>query len=670
MFDFIDMDAEFCQTPDIALGKEWLVSNGLGGYSSSTITGCNNRKHHGLLVSAFKPPTGRKLILSDMIEIAEIADKKYPLSSFFNPDGAIQPEGYRYQVNFRLSPFPVFVYSFADFELEKRVFICHQRNTVVVRYRVTSGKESFRLRVIPRVSCRFINHVFSERPNFPDLSEIRISEDEICFEPPSSCGFTLNLFSNVQKAEKVEEDNVDCIKYPFEESVGYDPIDHVMRLCEMEFDLAMGKSAHVIATLEKNENRDPDFLEQKERRRYRKYVSSAIEIHPEKKTDPVLTTLVTTADSFIVKRGKGKSVIAGYPWFGDWGRDTMIAFPGLLLLTGRFEEARSLLLAFLEHYQDGLIPNMFPEEGETPVYNTVDASLWFINAVYHYYQHSGDLDTVRMPLYEAVRDIIRHYIGGARFGIRQDNDYLITSGEEGWQLTWMDAKVDGIVVTPRQGKNVEINALWYNALKIAAFLADALDDEDSYTAFEMHASQIKESFESEFWFEEHRYLFDTLKPEGPDSSVRPNQVFALSLPFPVIEGEMAQGVLHCVKTYLLTPYGLRSLAPGYSEYKPVYGGDLRTRDFAYHQGTVWSWLMGPYIDALLYAKGENESTVREGLRTLQPLIEHLQDAGLGSVSEIFDGDPPHNPKGCFSQAWSVAELLRVYVKLLALSKGE
>ncbi|HQH12239.1 MAG TPA: amylo-alpha-1,6-glucosidase, partial [Candidatus Sumerlaeota bacterium] len=349
--------------------------------------------------------------------------------------------------------------------------------------------------------------------------------------------------------------------------------------------------------------------------------------------------------------------------FTDWGRDAMISFRGLFLESGRFEEARTLLLSFLSHYKDGLIPNTFPDGEAAPLYNTIDASLWFIHAVYEYYQATKDLDAIRTPFMEVIKDIIQHYIKGAPFGIGQDSDSLISGGEEGWQLTWMDAKVDGKVITPRIGKNVEINALWYHALRVAAIFSDLLDDEDAFAAYGLHAEKVKQSFEENFWFEDGGYLYDTLGSNGADPSIRPNQVFALSLPHPVINGSKAESVLATLERFLLTPYGLRSLAPGHPDYKKRYQGNLFSRDMAYHQGTVWPWLIGAYIDALLHVKGANRTSAEEGMEIIQPLLQHLETACLGSVSEIFDAEPPHAPRGCFAQAWSVAELLRAYMKL-------
>lgn len=662
MDPIIDIDAEVCQDAGMAMELEWLLTNGLGGFACSTIIGCNTRKYHGLLNIALTPPTNRRLLLAKYDEVLVYEGIAFPLdTNLYTLD--TEMTGQRFLMNFRLDPFPIFTYSIGDMEIEKRLFMLQGENTIVVRYRIISGDGPIEMRVTPFVTYRDIHNV---NPNglSLDMSVDDSEKGRFRFQATADAP-SLNFFHNAKSIGKPEYTWA-RFHYPVEEELGYEPEDFLLRLCEFSFNIKKDEPAWIIATT-KEETPPPALnLERDQLRRAQVFENKAQEIHPQKETDINIVRLLRAADSFIVKRGNGVSVIAGYPWFTDWGRDTMISLPGLFLETGRFEEARNLLLSFLIHYKDGLIPNTFPDGGEAPLYNTIDASLWFIHAVYEYYQATKDLDAIRTPFMEVIKDIIQHYVKGTRFGIGQDSDSLIRGGEEGWQITWMDAKVEGKVITPRMGKNVEINALWYHALRVAAIFSDLLDDEDTFAAYGLHAEKVKQSFEENFWFEDGGYLYDTIGSNGADSSIRPNQIFALSLPHPIINGPKAESVLSTVERFLLTPFGLRSLAPGHPDYKKQYKGNLLSRDMAYHQGTVWSWLIGPYIDAMLHVKGENRATAQEGMKVIQPLLDHLETACLGSVSEIFDAEPPQAPRGCFAQAWSVAELLRAYLKLIRI----
>jgi predicted glycogen debranching enzyme len=661
---FIDIEAEVCQNPKKSLEMEWLLSNGLGGFASSTPSCINVRKYHALLIAPLTPPTNRYMLLSGYHEKIIIDDKGFTLSTPWVNRSEGEDDS-NYLVNFRLDPFPVFTYFCEGWEIEKRIIMPHEQNTILVRYRVLSGNGVIKLVAAPLLGFRDVHTVSSEDISYESVLEIT-DDAHFVFKPPEGC---CSLYFQHNAKEVIPCYKMRELYYPVEKSLGYDAKDNVLRGCEIIFEIEKGKPAHIIASLEDNEPDHPLNLERAEIRRISALVNHAHDIHPEKKEDPVLENLVVSADSFVIKRGNGISMIAGYPWFTDWGRDTMIALPGIFLVTGRYEEARKLLLAFLDHYRDGLIPNTFPEGGEDPIYNTVDASLWYIHSCYEYYLATNDIDTVRAPFFPVIKDIIRNYIKGTDFRIRQHPDGLISAGEYGVQLTWMDAKVNDIVVTPRMGKNVEINALWYHSLKIAAFFSDILGDEEEFAAYEIHAEKVKNSFEEEFWFEDGGYLYDTLEEEEKDSSNRPNQIFAISLPHQVITGEKAEKILDNVSRVLLTPYGLRSLSPSHPDYESIYSGNLLNRDLAYHQGTVWGWLIGPYIDAFLNVKGCDKKVAEEGLQLIQPLIDHLEKAGLGSISEIFCGDPPHTPCGCFAQAWSVSELLRSYIRLLNIKSA-
>ena len=378
-----------------------------------------------------------------------------------------------------------------------------------------------------------------------------------------------------------------------------------------------------------------------------------------------LDNLMMAADQFLVRRGDGDlySIIAGYHWFGDWGRDTMIALPGLTLVTGRYELAKGILKAFAQHCDKGMIPNRFPEVGEQPDYNTVDASLWFIHAVKKYLDYTSDLDFVESELFQAITEIIEHYINGTRYNIHMDADCLIYAGEEGTQLTWMDAKIGDLVVTPRRGKAVEINALWYNALMIVEEISVKLGKKKWLSKYSSLAEKVKSSFSETFWNDAGNCLYDYVDGDHRDDSVRPNQVFAISLPYQLLTDEKARNILDVVHQELLTPFGLRSLSPKDENYIGHYGGDQYSRDTAYHQGTLWAWLLGPFVTAYIKVNGRSAEARKFAEKLLSEFLHnHLWDAGLGTISEIFDGDPPHHARGCIAQAWSVAEILRAYME--------
>jgi predicted glycogen debranching enzyme len=378
--------------------------------------------------------------------------------------------------------------------------------------------------------------------------------------------------------------------------------------------------------------------------------------------DSFVQTLAAAADQYIVSRGDQKTVIAGYHWFGDWGRDTMIALPGLTLPTGKYDVAQSILRTFAKHVDQGLLPNRFPDAGETPEYNTVDATLWFFEAARAYVHYAGDLEFVREELYPVFADIIAWHVRGTRYGIKVYPSGLLSSGEPGVQLTWMDAKVGDWVVTPRRGKPVEIQALWYNALCIMEDFARQFGDDEGQKRYCNMATVASWSFNRLFWNEKDGCLYDVVNGGTPDSSTRPNQIFAVSLPHSMLSMERARAVVHKVQEQLLTPVGLRSLAASDPQYRGRYTGGPTERDGAYHQGTVWPWLLGAFITAYVKVNGGDTKARRQAGEWLAPLQEHLSQAGLGHISEIFEGDPPHRPCGCIAQAWSVAEVLRAYVE--------
>ena len=467
---------------------------------------------------------------------------------------------------------------------------------------------------------------------------------------------SLHLAHNAGQLESSNASWYRNFEYEAERARDLDFTEDLFNPCLLRFDLRPGAGAVIIASTQPRDAASVDEYRQAEICRRVSIVRHA----PMK--DAFVESLTTAADQFIVARGKQKTVIAGYHWFGDWGRDTMIALPGLALTTGRYDVARSILRTFARHVDRGMLPNRFPDADETPEYNTVDATLWFIEAVRSYLAYTDDLDFVDNELYRVLTEIVSWHVGGTRFGIKVDSNGLLSSGELGVQLTWMDAKVGDWVVTPRRGKPVEIQALWYNALCVMEDIARRLGDEVSNHRYRAMAALTSGSFNRLFWNEKTRCLFDVVNGGPPDASIRPNQIFAVSLPYTMLNPARANRVLDVVQEHLLTPFGLRTLAPSDPQYRGRYTGDQASRDGAYHQGTVWPWLMGPFLTAYIKVHGRSEPARRQAESWLSAFKDRLSDSGLGQVSEIFEGDEPHRPVGCIAQAWSVAELLRATVE--------
>jgi predicted glycogen debranching enzyme len=440
-------------------------------------------------------------------------------------------------------------------------------------------------------------------------------------------------------------------EYAIERERGFDYREDLYQPFSLTFKLS--KPAFVIASTEHEHLADFELLEKTEIKRRAMLVAKA------GKRKTLSPHLALAADQFIVERGDGKTVIAGYPWFSDWGRDTMIALNGLTLATNREEIAESILAEFANHISEGMLPNRFPDAGEEPEYNTVDATLWYFEAIRAYLQKTGDIEFVREKLYDKLVDIIDWHVMGTRYGIKVDTDGLLSAGEPGVQLTWMDAKIGDWVVTPRTGKPVEIQALWYNALRIMADIAAILGDEEKQDEYADMAEIARESFNGQFWNEAEQCLYDVVNGNGKDAAVRPNQIFAVSLPYTMVSDEKAEKIVEKVEAELLTPVGLRSLSPADPAYVPRYIGSPLERDSAYHQGTVWGWLIGPFLDSYRRVHPDNPTTRKRVSVILSGFETHLMQAMAGQVSEIFDAEAPFAPRGCPAQAWSVAELLRV-----------
>ncbi len=650
----VRLGTEICADFEAGSSREWLETNGIGGFASGTVSGANSRRYHGLLTPATNPPLGRVTTLSKFEETLIINGERFELSSNRFP-GAVHPQGFRFLKEFRLDPFPVWVYEVKEVTLEKRVFMVNGENTTVCAWRIlnepaiSDPKPAIELR--PLLSFTDYHHLQHETTRFD--GSFHDTDGTISLQPLADLP---ELFF-AHNAVSVERSGVwyRNFEYAIERERGFDFREDLFQPFVMRFDLAQPATV-VVSTLSDRSANDSAPLEtaEKERRRDLLSLSGA--------KGSFAGQLVLAADQFIVARGAGKTVIAGYPWFSDWGRDTMIALPGLTLATNRPEIAREILLEFSKHFSEGMIPNRFPDAGDTAEYNTVDATLWFFEAVRAYVEKTGDHDFVRDNLYVAMAESIAWHVRGTRYGIGVDTDGLVRAGVDGVQLTWMDAKIGDWVVTPRTGKPVEIQALWYNALRIMAELADRFGDGEDKARYESLAAMAKQSFNAVFWNDAEDCLFDVVSNGKRDGSVRPNQIFAVSLPHSMLSVGRAQKVVDKVGRELLTPVGLRSLSPRDPAYCPVYVGSPFDRDSAYHQGTVWGWLIGPFIDAIRRVNPNGNQTEKRIKEILLGFEEHLSEAGIGQISEIFDADAPHAPRGCFAQAWSVAEVLRAATK--------
>jgi predicted glycogen debranching enzyme len=654
--------------------REWLVTNGLGGYASSSVSGACTRRYHGLLVANFPPPLGRVVMLSHFAEELELPDE-----SLINFSGEEFSEDHidlrvaAFLREFRLeSGLPIWRYDIDGHVIEKRLIMPHLQNTVHVSYRLLSGKGAIRLRLRPSMHFRSHEASVDSPLNQPyqvtalgDQYEVASQDSQI-----PSLKFSLR---GPQSGFVLDGGRFKTILYRVEQSRGYESLGPLWSPGYLRSTLKSGEAFSVIVSTEIWETilaLDPDEAYRRESERRRKLIDIA---HPAaQKGWPA--ELVLAADQFIVapitriaaaarahaSGDEVRTIFAGYHWFADWGRDTMISLEGLTLTTGRHIEAGYILRTFGHYIKDGLLPNLFPEHKSEGLYHTADATLWYFHAIDRYLDATGDRETLRLLLPKLIA-IIDHHLRGTRFGIRVDPaDGLLTQGQEGYQLTWMDAKVGDWVVTPRHGKTVEINALWYNALQLMERWSRQEIGDDEADRMRAMSERVSQSFNKRFWFGERGYLYDVVDGEhGDDPSLRPNQIFAFSLTHPVLDESRWKPVLDVVERELLTPFGLRSLSPQHPDYKKQYYGDLRARDAAYHQGTVWAWLIGPFIDAWIRVHPSERENARQFLRAF---AVHIADACIGSISEVFDAHNPFIPRGCVAQAWSVAEVLRCWIK--------
>ncbi|MGF1514237.1 MAG: amylo-alpha-1,6-glucosidase [Elainellaceae cyanobacterium] len=677
----IQFGREICGNLDVAASREWLVTNGIGGYACGTVAGHLTRAYHGLLVAALDPPLGRSLLVTKLDETIAHCGKSYLLyTNRWAPDKSApwqasltEPRGYRHIEHFELEgTVPTWTFAVGEAALQKRVWMVNRENTTCVRYTLTRGVGldlSFKV---------IVNSRDHHGGTYPGDWPITALPRGIRIQPSPEAKPVYVLVSRGQL--HVAPQWLYNFGLDMEHYRGTGDRDAHLQAAVLKVSLKPHQDLTVIATTEGDRAQaqiDGDRLLQDRVQQDKTLISqwdAAVSPSSPLSESPVwLRPLVLAADTFIVDRavnglaeGTGKTVIAGYPWFGDWGRDTMISLPGLTMAVGRPELARPILQTFGRHLSQGMLPNLFPDSGQAPEYNTADAVLWYFEAVRSYYRATQDADLIA-ELFPALAEVIDWHQRGTRYSIQVDpDDGLLYAGEPGLQLTWMDAKVDDWVVTPRVGKPVEINVLWYNALRVMIDLAQQLNKPT--LDYERLARQCRYGFRR-FWNPTDGYCFDVLDtPQGgDDAALRPNQIFAVALPYgnlpeaELLPLDQRAAVVDAIAANLLTSYGLRSLAPSHPDYVGTYGGDRHQRDGAYHQGTVWGWLMGPFVQAHLKVYRSPE----QARSFLTPFANHLHNAGLGSVSEIFDGDAPHAPRGCFAQAWSVAEILRVWQVILA-----
>jgi predicted glycogen debranching enzyme len=648
----MNVGAQDCQNLERSLPLEWLETNGRGGFSSGTVAGPNTRRYHALLLIARNPPVDRFVVVNHLEERVEIGGQSVALSANCYP-GVVHPDGHRRCIGFSSDPWPTWTYDAGGAQVIRDIFCPQGRDMVVIRWHLAgSGGQAARLIVRPMLSGRDYHATHHENSGL--WTGVMRGSGSVSWHPydgvPVPTAFCSGLYQHAPEWYR-------RLQFPVEQERGLDGEEDWWSPGEFTMELAAGRPAFLVFTTQSTDIVDAERLARDERLRRQKLADGA----PGK--DRLVRALWQASEAFLSDRGTQKTVIAGYPWFTDWGRDTFISLPGLCLATRRTDIARQVITAFSAHVSQGMIPNRFPDAGEMPEYNTIDASLWFVHAVGRYLDYTKDENTVRRVAWPAVRAILDGYRQGTRYGIRMDADGLITGGAPGAQLTWMDAKVGDWVVTPRRGKPVEIQALWVRALAVGEQLSAKFGDDPCAARCGDDRIRAIKSFRARFWYEQGGYLYDVVDGEsGDDASLRPNQIYAVAFPGELLDVEQARRVVQVVEERLLTPVGLRTLAPGGPQYRPRYEGDVHSRDGAYHQGTVWPFLLGPFVTAWVRVHGGTSSARRTARGFLDGLEAHLSDACLGQVSEIFDADAPHRPRGCCAQAWSVAEPLRALIE--------
>lgn len=645
---------------EVLSAKEWLLTNGLGGYASSSLSGANTRRYHGLLVAALNPPTGRTVMVSKIEETlispengeAELSSNRYP--------GVVHPEGFQFLKSFGRQPVPAFFYETSGCKLVKHICMPKGSNTTVVAYENT-GKNAFHLRLRPLFVHRDYHSLFSENSFFDYYEDWKTPQSVVIYAHYGAPALWFSFSKGEFKPGRTWYKN---FEYEKEQYRGLDYREDAFSNGSVEAELAPGEQVFLTFSLDETMTQtDPSVLMKHEITRLERLKAVNTRNPNSSDESKFLEDLSLAADQFIVKRQSsgGETIIAGYHWFTDWGRDTMIAMRGLVVARGKQDLAKSIVNTFLQYLDGGMLPNRFPDQSEQPEYNTLDATLWLFVVLHEYMEKFGDLDFIR-SIFPKLSAILEAHIRGTRYLIHMTKEGLLFGGEDLSQLTWMDARIGDYVVIPRHGCPVEVNALWYNALMIYNRFIDLLDSDEA--CFKGLAEQVRASFIKFFW-NENGYLNDVVIPEEyVDDSIRPNQLYALSLPFPLLETRESRQVLDCVKNKLLTPLGLRSLDPAHPDFVSVYGGDQWHRDTAYHQGTVWSFLLAEYWLAFLKMNHFSEKARAEVLKMMEPLCRHFYEEDcIHAISEIFDGGEPGQGRGCAQQAWSVGMTLKVLAEM-------
>jgi predicted glycogen debranching enzyme len=654
--------------------KEWLITNGLGSYASSTVLGINTRKYHGLLVAALDPPGNRTVCLLKLDEDVLVGDDVFRLGSNEFHD-VIYPEGYKLIGQFSIDPFPTYSYDLGNVQVSKTIFMPKNKNAVAITYKLVNKNNSdVKIRLYPLLTSRYYhNVVYQSRIPLNFTLKSTSKQFQATFQRPQAtivCCSTEGEFKEKvnwvnhlhyrDEALRGEADVDDCFQ------PGYFEVKVPVNM-EKEFALTCSVSHE---SQEANEISDvvgttissikDDFNQELNQKA--ELLSNFYCDHPQVPMSDWLNWILLAADSFLVESAAGrKAVIAGYHWFEPWGRDTFISLPGLMLVTGKYNYAKDILQNFIQCCKSGLIPNFISDKSGIPVYDTVDGTLWYVNSVLQYLKYTDDFGFVKDELWESLQAIVENHKTGTLFGIRLDDDDLLMHGP---RLTWMDASVGNDVITPRTGKAVEIQALWYNTLRTMELLANRFEEPILAEKYGSIANQTRQSFNEKFWSPQNGSLFDVVNENSVDTSIRPNQIFAVSLDFTMLDQEKSQKVVDTVNRELVTPYGLRTLSLGDPKFVGRCLGDSRSRDRAYHNGTIWPWLLGPYVTAFLKVNDYSAKAREQMLENLVlPLFTvGIHQGGLGTINEIYDCDPPNEPRGCISQAWSVAEPLRAYVE--------
>lgn len=647
--------------------KEWSITNGIGGYAGSSILGAHNRTHQGYLIASLHPPVERFVVFSKVNERFTQGNLSYDLETSQHLNTPSIKNGNRFLNSFVYDGTVTYSYEAGNLRFDKHICLTQGKNEVSLAYEFTNSGDDAVFTITPLMNFREHNEsstpeslVFEQIAGQHAFTLIPVTHKDYCIELQFSDGtlakrtelYDINM--QLQTEVDNETDGLDCHFTPYDITftIPANSSMHFSIICRI-----VPQAEYVPGTEAIDANAAFMHLAKE-----KEYIKQLIE-KAGYQDDDFANALVVAANQFLAfRKSTGlKTVLAGLPWFTDWGRDTMIAFTGLTLSTRRYDEAKEILETFARYVHHGMIPNMFPDDGQAPLYNTVDASLWYFYAVYqylNYIQTEESLSFVREVIYPCLKEIIHAYQNGTDFSIYMEEDGLIHAGSGLDQVTWMDVRVGEWVVTPRHGKPVEINALWYNALCVMDWLAKLFDEDGS--AYRQLAQKVKQSFCDKFWYEAGGYLYDVIDGEEKDNSLRPNQIYAVSLPFTMLDLEKEKSIVDVVYKELYVGRGLRSLAPGHPDYHPIYLGALPKRDAAYHQGTAWGFLLGGFITAYTKVNHYSTQSIHEALELLAPVKEQFYEGGIGSISEIFDGDAPHNCRGCYAQAWSVGEVLRCY----------